>query len=111
MTLNRLFIGLVHHFLMAALLALLFFATPSHAQNSASPITGPTSWADYPVKDDEFLRLERLRMSIMTRGEPPLARLERIAHDYAHAESPHGYFDKRLLRRMKADGLTLVESF
>lgn len=67
---------------------------------------------DFPaVPDDKNLAIERIRVQMMTHKEHPLARAERIAHDYVYAGSDLGYKDPRLLRRMKADGLTVVETF
>ena len=108
---RKIFVDWVCRVLFFATVALTSLALPAAAQDATGLVEGPTSWADYPIQEDDSLRLERLAMAIMTRNEVPLARLERIAHDYVYAESKQGYFDKRLLRRMKADGLTLVETF
>lgn len=67
---------------------------------------------DYPpVPDDAALAIETRQFRAMTAGEHPLARMERLAHDYVYAESRKGYGDAELLRRMKADGLTLMETY
>ncbi len=101
-------------FTIAAFTAFFLLILPFPAQTAdIQPLPdGPTSKSDYPeIEIDDALRLEILRMQIMTHNEHGLARHERIAHDYVYAESLYGYDDERLQRRMKADGLTLVETF
>lgn len=95
----------------SALAALMFWAGLTTAGHTA-PVNVWTERSDYSrLPEDDLMRLERFRFFRMTRNEHPLARLERIAHDYVYADGSKGYDDRQMRRRMQADDLSLIETF
>ncbi len=61
--------------------------------------------------EDDQMKKERLAFEKTTKGEHPLARMERLAHGYAYGKgSDEGWNDKKLRRRMNVDGFNIVET-
>lgn len=61
-----------------------------------------------PLTAEERREAEALARG--TAGEAPLARMERLAHEYAYGDAQGDWADPKLAARMKADGFSLAET-
>ncbi|MBL9090993.1 MAG: hypothetical protein JNL96_07195 [Planctomycetaceae bacterium] len=68
------------------------------------------TYAPYRLTPTADHRRQAAEFARATAGEAPLARMERLAHDYAYGDSQGAWDDPQLLARLRADGFSIVET-